>query len=327
MEIFYYEDIKNKFLDTYENEGSRNTIKYIFKYSYRNELPLEKDLYDFNLDEIGKVISSSNPKTVAVANARGRYISQYISWAIANNLRKNALNPLQNVDKEWYEQFIDPDTKQFISSIELSEMENILVNYQDIALIRLLFSGVYGYESSEISNLKISDINDDGTLRLYDDRKGERRIKVDENTIKVLRNAYEQSSYKNKNGNSESGRNAESLLADNDYVIKPTLRGRVNESDRVKQSTIMSRIRNIADLFDMPDLNPKSLQRSGMIYLAYKLLREENKKELDRSILIKIGERFSLNKTNNNGYYNYNTYAMREYINERNIEKLYLDFK
>jgi hypothetical protein len=327
MDKFYNEHIKNKFLDTYENENSRNTISYIFKYSYMNELPLDKDLYDFNLEQIGSVISSSNPKTIDVALARGRFISQYISWAIASpqNLRKNTLNPLQNIDEDWYEQFIDKDIKQFISKAELSEMESVLVNYQDIALLRLLFNGVYGYESSEIRNLKITDISDDGTLRLYDDRKGERHVTVDESTVEILRKAYEQPSYKNKNGDVE-GRNAESLLPENEYIIKPTLRGKMSESDRVTQPTIMKRMRNIAQLFDMPDLNPKSVNRSGMIYLAYKILKEENKNEVDRHILNKIGDRFNLNKTNNNGYINYNTYAMGKYINIENISKLYPDF-
>jgi hypothetical protein len=328
MMKFYNDEIKNRFLnEVYENEQSRDVIGYIFEYSRGNEEVLGKDLYDFTVEEIGLTISNSShlPRSVEVAMARGRYISRYITWAIKNNLRRGNINPLQGMDEEWYSQFIDKDAKQFISKAELSEMESVLVNYQDIALLRLLFNGVYGYESSEIRNLKITDISDDRTLRLYDDRKGERHITVDESTIVVLRKAYEQSSYKNKNGDVE-GRNAESLLPENEYIIKPTLRGKMNESDRVTQPTIMKRMRNIAQLFDMPDLNPKSVNRSGMIYLAYKILKEENKNEVDRQILNIIGDRFNLNKTNNNGYINYNTYAMGKYINIENISKLYPDF-
>ncbi|PKR82362.1 phage lytic cycle repressor MrpR family protein, partial [Heyndrickxia camelliae] len=60
MKKMYNEEIKRQFLnEQYENERSRLTAEYIFYYSYLNELPLDKDLYDFSLDEIGKVIANS----------------------------------------------------------------------------------------------------------------------------------------------------------------------------------------------------------------------------------------------------------------------------
>ncbi|WJV20774.1 site-specific integrase [Rossellomorea marisflavi] len=326
----YNEEIKQKFLDTYENEGSKNTIKYLFYNSYENEVPLDKDLYDFDLSEIRLVIFSSNPKSISVARQKSVFISQYISWAIENNLRKTTINPLQDIRGEWFEQFVDPDIKQYISLSNLHEMEQRLVNYQDIAVLRLLFEGVYGQASSEIRNLKFEDINQSsGEIRLYDDKKGERKITVSQSTLDILNKAYDQKIYQNNNG--ETTRQKETDLLDNEYVVRPTKRGRVIEG-RVSQTVVMKRIKMISELFDMEDMTPKSITRSGMIYMAYRLLKESGKKELTKDIFEAVGDRFNLTKIhqvssiNNQEYSYHNRTVMSEFINEENIKKLYPDF-
>ncbi|WP_442636527.1 phage lytic cycle repressor MrpR family protein [Rossellomorea marisflavi] len=326
----YNEEIKQKFLDTYENEGSKNTIKYLFYNSYENEVPLDKDLYDFDLSEIRLVIFSSNPKSISVARQKSVFISQYISWAIENNLRKTTINPLQDIRGEWFEQFVDPDIKQYISLSNLHEMEQRLVNYQDIAVLRLLFEGVYGQASSEIRNLKFEDINQNsGEIRLYDDKKGERKITVSQSTLDILNKAYDQKIYQNNNG--ETTRQKETDLLDNEYVVRPTKRGRVIEG-RVSQTVVMKRIKMISELFDMEDMTPKSITRSGMIYMAYRLLKESGKKELTKDIFEAVGDRFNLTKIhqvsniNNQEYSYHNRTVMSEFINEENIKKLYPDF-
>jgi integrase len=324
----YNEEIKQKFLDTYDNEGTRHTMKYIFFNAYENEFPLGKDMYDFSLEEIGKIISSSNPKSVPVALSRGRFISQYISWAIQNNLRKNTLNPLQNIDKDWYEQFVDPELKQYISKNDVDEYTSKLVNHQDIAILHMIFNGLYGHSSSEIRNLKMSDINrDEKSIRLYDDKKGERYIyNVDEKLIDILGKANDDTIYQSSNGQGE--RQKESELVQNEFIIRPARRGRVVEHNPASQITIINRIKMIAEEFDMEDLTPKSIQRSGMIYMAYKLLKEDGRTELNKQDYEKIGDHFNLSKiTSNDGKYSYhNKTTMSEYINTDNIKKLYPDF-
>ncbi|WP_187442975.1 tyrosine-type recombinase/integrase [Rossellomorea marisflavi] len=320
----YNEEIKQRFLNTYENEGTRNTIQYLFFSAYENEVPLGKDLYDFNLDDIKLVISSTNPKSTSVAKQKGVFISQYISWAIENNFKQTTINPLQDIRADWYEQFIDPNLKQYISLLDLQEIESKLVNYQDIAVLRLLFEGVYGQASSEIRNLKYDDINKDtGELKLYDDKKGERSITVSETTLNILLKAYKEPTYQSNNGNSE--RQKESELIQNEYIIRPASRGNVTPG-RASQAIIMGRIRVISELFDMEDLTPKSIQRSGMIYMAYKLLKDSGRSELGKEDFEAIGDRFNLTKLKTNSYTYHNRTSMGEYINLENIKKLYPDF-
>lgn len=327
---FYNHEIKERFLnEIYENEDTREVISYIFDYAKGNEEQLGKDLYDFTTDDLSLVIANSDhpPRSAAVARTRGRYIARYMTWAIKNNLRRSNINPMHGIEDEWYDQFVDPLLKQFISKPELEEICSRLENKNDEAVLRLLFEGIYGYQSSEIRNLKKDDLKNikDNKLRLYDDRKGERFLQIDEKLIEILEKAAYEREYDNKNGNA-TGKWAQSELVDNEYVIRPARRGRVNEDDRASQITVITRIRMIADEFGLEDLNPKSIQRSGMIYAAYKLLMSEDKTELDKHDFEMIGDRFNLNKISNNGYEYYNTSVLREYINEKNIKKLYPDF-
>ncbi|USK57156.1 hypothetical protein LIS82_12100 [Cytobacillus solani] len=323
MNKMYNEDIKWRFLnEKYDSKETREVIKYIFFYAYLNELPLGKDLYDFSLDQIGSVIANSNPKSLNVAKTRGSFISQYISWAISPdvNLRRDNLNPLQNIDESWYAQFVDTSLKQFISKTELDEMVSQLVNYQDKIIPVLLFNGVYGTESSEIRNLKLTDIQEDGTTRLYDDVKGERYIKLDENVIEMLRKANYEEVYMNKNGMAE-GKSPNSHLVNSEFIVKSLKRGAAKEGHRISQSSIISRINIIKEYIGWLDLTPKSIWRSGMLYMASQLMQGRN--ELIKEDFDKIGEHFNLSKINNNGYESYNRAYMSGFINEENINKLY----
>lgn len=326
----YNEEIKQEFLDTYENEGTRHTLKYIFFNSYLNELPLEKDLFDFSKEQVGKVIADSQPKSISVARTKARFIHQYISWAISNNYRKNAINPLQSEvnDENWLKTFVDPELKMFISKNDIDEFTAHLANNQDIAILHMIFNGIYGHSSSEIRNLKMLDINrDENSIRLYDDKKGERYIyNVDDKLIDILGKANDDTIYQSSNGQGE--RQKESELVQNEFIIRPARRGRVVEHNPASQITIINRIKMIAEEFDMEDLTPKSIQRSGMIYMAYKLLKEDNRIELNKQDYEKIGDHFNLSKiTSNDGKYSYhNKTTMSEYINTDNIKKLYPDF-
>ncbi|GIN22577.1 phage lytic cycle repressor MrpR family protein [Siminovitchia fordii] len=328
MNKMYNEDIKKRFLhDYYKNETTRKVVEYIFYYSYGNEAPLGKDLYDFSLDEVGATIANSRPKSLNVAATRGNFISQYISWAIENNLRTSNIHPMQSLSREWYKQFIDKDIKQFISKRELDYVDDNLVNIQDRIVLRLLFEGVYGTECSELRNLRWSDVEEEaGKVKLYDDVKGERFIYLGKDVIELIRKAYySNEDYHNKNGTVEE-RSLTSQIVDSEYVVRNLKRGRVREGERVSQITILNRIKMIAELFNLPDITPKSLSRSGMIYMAYEILKNKPDgalKELEYEDFEKIAIKYNLTPNTINNHTYYNSAYMKQFINERNIKKLY----
>lgn len=327
----YNEEIKTRYLEEkYPNEESRNVIQYIFFYSYLDEKVLGKDLYDFTREEIGNVIKSSRPKSTLLSQNRGRIISQYISWAIQNNLRKSNINPLLGVETEFYEQLVDKDKDVYISKQDLEEIYDTLVNAQDKVIFQLLFEGIKGKECTEIRNLKLSDI-EDGKVKLKNDYKGERTIELmdKEQTIKLIQEASRQTIYYYNNGKEIKKGINQAELFETGYIIKPVKKSNV-VNDRVTQAVIMSRVKRSAEEFGLPFLKPVSVTRSGMIYMAYKLLQKMDKPKLTYSgVWEKIGDHFGLTKSRGaNGIEYYNSFTLREFINEENINKLYgTDYK
>ncbi len=323
MNKMYNEQIKNNFLDKhFDSDDSRITAKYVFYHSYLIEKTLDEDLYNFSLEEIGNCIANSNPKSINVAKSRGSLIAQYINWASSPevNLRKSNINPLLSIDDSWYEQFVDKNIKKFISRNELDQLIDNTVNKSDKAILKLLFEGISGRECSEIRNLKIDDIIDNDTIHVVDDIKGtERTVKVEESTIKLLREANEEDEYCNKNG--EEARSPFSEVIDSPYIIKPLKRGKEVSDLRISHSVIIRRVKFLAELFGIDYLTPKALTHSGMIYMAYKL--HEGKEKLTTEDFNKIGIHFNINKMTSNGYEYYPVSYMSQFINAQNINKLY----
>jgi hypothetical protein len=81
-------------------------ISDLFEQFSSIESIFEKDLYDFNIQEMGILFKTlrldDNEEAVKVKNE----ISNYISWAIDNSVKTNNINPLASLDDEWVDQFI-----------------------------------------------------------------------------------------------------------------------------------------------------------------------------------------------------------------------------
>ncbi|MEC1697731.1 phage lytic cycle repressor MrpR family protein [Schinkia azotoformans] len=314
---FFNEETKETFLSNF-NEESRNTYSYVFRNSKEMEELIEKDVYDFTINQIGKLLESLKLSTSNAAKTYGRVISSYINWAIENNL-KSEPNPLKHIGNEWFEQFVNK-IKLFITEKELIDIEEKLVNYQDKVIMRLIFEGVSGYSLSELINLTKEDIKGN-TLHLIDEKSGERYLEVSDRAIAFIEKAIDETIYYNKNGTSE-GRRSTAPLSQNDYVIKMTLlRSDQDSNKKSDKHLIYRRLSTISELFGLEYLTSKSLERSGMVKMGKDLLEKDGK--LENEQLVKIAERFAVKKVIINGYETYNYFMLREFINIENIEDLY----
>ena len=312
------------FLGQYDNEDSAKTMGYLFKKVYLTEVTLDKDLYDFNLMEIEDVIRSMNPKSFTVAANHVSSIGVYISWAIKNNYRLNNINPLSGMGTEWTKTLVNENIKLYISKDELDEMVSHLVNYQDKIIPVLIFHGVYGNQASELRNLKLSDINQEtGETRLYDVKKGERTIYLPADVIELAKKAHYEVEYQSKNGLSQSTKSGSTELTESDYVLKSAKRGAKLTDNMVSQLTVIKRVKFALEYMGYNDMTLKTISRSGMIYMAYKLMRESGKNEIDSEILNKIGDHFNWTKVKHEDGEYYNSTYVKNFINQDNIDDLY----
>lgn len=314
MSNLYNPHIKEEFLSRYENKETVVTYTNIFRKVKGIEEHRGYDLYDFSIDDIKDAMYNMKPVTKSSARTTGSVLIAYINWAV--KYRTSNINIAQGLKPSWFEAFVIK-RELYISQTRLEEMLRSLINAQDMAILKLLFLSVNGYRHSELLNLKKDDIKGN-TLTLTDDRKGQRELEVDDETIKIINKAIKQEDYTPKNGSGK--RSTESKLIENDYVIRGLIR-RASNLEKADRNLIYRRVTNISEFFGMPYLTPKSIWKSGQIKMASDLFERDG--EIQTKQLNEIAEAFNLSKINNNGYKMYATTQIKDYINSENLKKLY----
>lgn len=326
MSKMYNEEIKESFLQyLIDEEGYTDETVHVFRFvfykSYDIEDVLQKDMYDFNTNELKQVLINANRSTLNSVRSFASMMKKYIDWAIRTGLTNSNINPMDMFTTDDYGECVDRSKKLFISEDELIKIENILTNYQDKIVLRLPFEGINGYEMSEMLNLKVYDVDyTNKKIRLYDDKNGERFINVSDRCLEIIERAVNEKIYYPLNGEkvSKHGRDMYEYFH-TDRIIKNVLSPRTKgDADK---NTIYRRINSIKEIFDMPYLTIKNIWRSGMIKMAVDLYKEYG--ELTNEQLTKIGDKFGLGKIVSNGYKTYNFHMMRQFINRENILDLY----
>lgn len=313
----YNEEIKEKFLSSYDR-GTQGAYRNILNKAEPEEIRLSTDLYDFSLEDIKRVLYNIAPQTINSSATAGSVILTYINWAITNGLRNSNINPLVGLDEEFYMQFVQ-NLKLYYSEDEIIWLEEHLVNYQDIVIIRLLFEGVH---TEELLNLTKHDVDfNDNILRL---KNGDqvRTLKVSDRALKFIKGAIEQEKYYFKNGMiNEDAKRSEGDLVQSEYVLRKSYTNVKDKViDKVDYHIISHRLIVIKELFDYHILTPIKITQSGMIKMGKDLLLRDGK--LGKGQYKEIAERFNRYITTD-GYSRLS--ELKKIVNVDNIKELYPD--
>lgn len=318
MDNIYNEEFKEKYLnERFDNEDSRVTVRYIFKKSELIEDILGKDLYDFNVLEIGKVLQNANPHSINVANSYMRVISKYISWCIDPiRIREDNIHPLKGIEKDWANQFVDKTKKIHFSKEELEDIvENKLPNAQDQAFIWMMFEGVQGQKFTELRNLNYNKVNwNKNELSLMDENHSERNIIVSNQCMRYIENAYKEFTYK-------SPSEKERILVKSDFILRNVESPRIKSPD-VSMAALYNRLSHIKQNLDLEYFTGNSIKQSGMIWKAVQIYYRDGYFG-DYKQYEEIGIQFNYSMISNNGYNYYNSNLMNQFINQENFKKLY----
>ena len=283
-------ETKNDYLEQMvrENHISEETSKSyarIFNVTYPKELELEKDLNEFSLEEMERILYDFNANNRNTIESYGRIISSYLNWSVQRGLIDKSV--LADFRPESFEKYI-VQGETYFTDRQLRRYEDRCANYQDAVIIRLLFMGVGGKQMSEIRNLKKSDVDrKNKRLRLTNtlkaDKKGlpikstERWIEVDDRTIDLIDGAIAQKEYIKKNGDLKQTEydNVRPFtdLVDNEYVVRASITKTENWNAPVDKYVIYRRVQTIAKSLGIDELTSKYIQRSGMIYHANELIQ------------------------------------------------------
>ncbi|MBT2759907.1 site-specific integrase [Paenibacillus sp. ISL-20] len=322
----YNEDQKEMFLNKL-NKNTRAAYERVLNRAKTLEEQFEKDLYDFNIYEVERLIHYLNPGTLSSVTASASIIQTYIRWGIEQDLRANNLNPLDAIiGDDFYAKFIDKTNKTIFSKEEIEDITGGLVNFQDSAIVQCIFEGVVGKRYSEILNLTRSDIDEStGIVTLKNEidesKVEERKIKLSDDLIKMLIKAAEERIYHKNNGHpSENIKAPTADLADSEFVFRNAMLN-TKESGRADYHLIFRRLKKIAEWNQQPYLTGINIRNSGMLYMASKFYYK-NYCELGKTEIDAVCAHFNIPKLKNKQDY-HTTRLRKEFLNVSKIEELY----
>lgn len=333
-EYMYNKPVKDRFLENIAKESADSTItsyKRILKRVSTLEKNADKDLYDFSLQEIERFLIKLNPTSTNSAINAITLIDNYIKWGIGQHLSKGNINPLDIFKAtELAERVVNKRIRNIFSYDEIQDVIADTVNFQDSALIMSLFFGILGKQLSEVSNLRIQDIDTENKKIHLRGIESERILKIETEEhlelVELLSAAYDQSEYIKNNGVAGKMKNPRLPLVRNDHIFRPM--ARVTRSGDIEQVAttasyfvLRKRIAYLADIFDMPGLNTINIRNSGIVYMAYQEYKANNE-QLTRESKNKIYDFYNMGKLKATNEYQLHGYE-RDYINVETIRELY----
>lgn len=325
---FYNKEQKDRFINDQTEESTRKAYSRVLKRTALMEEKLNKDLYDFTLQEIMQFLLMLKATKLSSLQHTGSILHNYIGWAIDQDLRKDNINPLSAVTSfEWYSQFVDDSSKMLFTEKDITNIVAGCRNYQDAAPIQGIFEGIMGKANSELANMKMEHIFQDEHgeyhIKLINDTtEGSliREIPISEDLYDILRVANKEDKYLKNNGIvSDTAKSKFNELVENDYIIRTAINARSEEENIPVQGQIISlRVKKVAKWNDLPQLTPINIRNSGMLKLARELYNKNGK--LDREEYSEICKRFNINQKPDGAYVNL---LKKNFLNIDNIERLY----
>lgn len=264
---FYNLKIKEAFIKE-TKLGYREQYKYLFSKTYFMEYTLNKDLYNFTLEELAKLMERFKCTTRQALRLQYQLIYHYLSYY--QELRDDKIHPLYLENgNNWCTQFVDTKTKTLLSNEEFKEVIGKCRNAQDAVIFQLIFEGINGHKHSEILNLKEQDVDwKSQILIVNDDQKGQREVEVSSNCLELIKKAIKEKEYYLQNGNSPA-KCPTQLLVENDYVVRCLTR-KAKHTENAERNIVYRRVKGVFKDF-YPNVKPKSIEKSGMIKFAVDL--------------------------------------------------------
>jgi integrase len=276
LDEYYNKSVKDEFISEY-SPATQKTISRIFKVSSKSEHDAKKDLYDFNRDQIRRLLFLYMPKTIGSSNLNLTWISKYLEWCILNSYLEGT-NPLDGVSKEWAAQFVVSSNKKFWTEREIDKIIQKLENAQDGVIIRGLFENIKGSGCTELLNLRKKDINfSENKIRLYDSvDKKERIVNVSEKLIKLCVAALREEEYvKSRDISKDLKASPVIKLAMNDHIIRLAMTRSDDDFQQTDEHVVYRRLSNIAEGIGEPNFAiPMNLFYSGLIHKLFLAFQE-----------------------------------------------------
>ena len=287
----YNKELKERFITLKYAKSTQKMVSYLFQKTNSMEVQLNKDVYQFNNDEVAMLMNQLELGSTNSARSQSSYLKKYVAFCIQHGYLETKINLFDKYNSQNMDRYVNQiaKRKRFIKDEEeLNKILNICKNPQDKVIIALLFEGVSGVHFEELVNLKKTDVEGNLLILTRDDGT-ERILEVKDNTIKIIKDALDIDIYYPNNGKGTSSRREYMPIHDTGYVVRPTIHG--DNNGKLNPIVINHRIKRIAEDYKNPHLNPRNIWISGMIQMA-KELKAKLGRDLEKAEYEQINERF-----------------------------------
>jgi hypothetical protein len=258
MSKIYNPEIKERFLNTIDlSKYPPGWWNRVFEKAKTYEEYLGKDLHSFTTSEILEFYRLFEIKTLSPLIVYNTNLIKYGQWAYMEHLIVDGQNHYEEINNEMLLQCTSKLRlqKSLLVNGMFDEFMSKVFNYQDKYILQSLYEGIKGKEYTEITSLKLSDIDSNGIAHLCTGRN----IEVSDKFIDICEKADSQRTYMQLNG---MGR--EYKLLSSIYIFKQKDQGRNAKLSRIG---VYKNIRRIIYYIDAhyDSVTSKSIKDSGFI--------------------------------------------------------------
>lgn len=269
----YNEDIKNKFLSNYSNVNTQTLYRKLLSKFGAYEKSVDKDLYQFDVEEIGNLLYWYSPKSRNSASTALSVIKMYRSFSVREGFTTIHLDFSRLIGDNDINMFLNRKALPYSylkSEQEFYEIVNHLENYQDAIILILLWNGIDGFKHSEIVNLKVGncDFEHNRIVILDQNNNLVREVEMSQKDMNYVKDATEEVIYKKGNGKAK-GKCTSRELIKNDYVLRVPVSKSHAYNAKIDAQVIDTRMKRIKEWCDKIHLSPQNIVTSRvMIYLS-----------------------------------------------------------
>ncbi|SHO53674.1 phage lytic cycle repressor MrpR family protein [Anaerocolumna xylanovorans] len=228
------------------------------------EAQFEKDLCNFTMDEVVKLLKSFNSRSRKTLFLILSYFTNYYQWCLKEGLVESN-NIINFYDRKIMEPFIAEIVplefleSKFITRETLYKYIDMFDDYSLKFISYAIFMSVLGNEFEELSNLKMDDLNEtEHTVKLITGRI----VKVDDLFIKLMKKANEEHYY-HPQGLEQIKRLDKKYYDESCYVFKVCSTG---AKDLPASDVVLGkRLRDAQKVIKNRWFNGTNIYRSGLI--------------------------------------------------------------
>ena len=270
MKASRFEQQKQVYIDQiYSNNKSKMTIYNLYKSNVLNwEIILDKDLYEFNIQELDSLIGSIPSSSIHIKANVYNFVNQYIDYCISKRLI--TINNMNALDRETYTSISQKlASSKLISYEQLWDMVQYMetkTNIQNILPIIFAYYGIGGNDMEYMRNLRLEDLdreNEVAYIRLQGDLKA--ILPIDEKLYAYCVKACEEA-------------DMDSEYVSSSLIIKPTKK---SINDVVPENSIYARIYEAFDSSNIKRIRLNDLAKSRKIALLLEIRKERYLTTLD----------------------------------------------